>query len=341
MDACLEVVSPGLMTTVQDLGRIGHQAQGVPVSGALDMGHLRLANALVGNHEGLGALEIRILGPSFRVAAKSVRVALTGTEAVIEVTSGKKRDIPAGCSATLLEGEEFRIGAVKDSAVCYLAVAGGFDLPAIYGSQSTYVSGGIGGFDGRALQANDKLPLCVDEADEEGNRICTVPLAYPSGPVRVVLGPQDDYFSDEAIKAFVSQDYAVSADANRMGLRLEGEAIGHEKGADISSDGIVTGAIQVPGNGLPIILLADHQTTGGYPKIACVASADISRLGRMKPGSKLRFTIVSVAEAEEARRAFEAMVRTSIASIETVTDEMAMLERRLVELNLISGVVSE
>ncbi|WP_319529976.1 biotin-dependent carboxyltransferase family protein [uncultured Cohaesibacter sp.] len=341
MAACLEVISPGLMTTVQDLGRIGHQAQGVPVSGALDMGHLRLANALVGNDEGQGALEIRILGPSFRVAAKSVRLALAGTEAVIEVTSGTKRDVPSGCSVTLFEGEEFRIGAVKDSAVTYLAVGGGFDLPAIYGSQSTYLSGAIGGVDGRALQAKDKLPLCHSEADEQGDRICTVPLDYPSGPVRVVLGPQDDYFSDEAIRSFVSQDYAISADANRMGLRLDGEVIGHKKGADISSDGIVTGAIQVPGNGLPIILLADHQTTGGYPKIACVASADIPRLGRMKPGGKLRFAIVSVVEAEEARRAFEEMVRASIASIVAVTDEAMMLERRLVALNLISGVVVE
>ncbi|SNY91261.1 biotin-dependent carboxylase uncharacterized domain-containing protein [Cohaesibacter sp. ES.047] len=339
MGASLAVVSPGMMTTVQDLGRFGHQAQGVPVSGALDPGHLRLANALVGNDEGQGALEIRIMGPSFKVMAKSVRVALAGTDAVIEVTSGKKRDIPAGTSATLVEGEEFRVAVIKDSAVCYLAVAGGFGLPKIYGSQSTYLSGGFGGLAGRALQAKDNLPLALAEAPDEPERRCTVPLDYPTGPVRVVLGPQDDYFSKAAIETFLSQDYAISADANRMGLRLEGEAIGHEKGADISSDGIVTGAIQVPGNGLPIILLADHQTTGGYPKIACVASADIPRLGRMKPGAKMRFEAASAAEAEEARRGFEAMIRNAIASIATIADEAAMLELRLVEVNLISGVV--
>ena len=340
MSPALEVIEPGLMTTIQDLGRFGHQAQGVPSSGALDAGNLRLANALVHNSEGLGALEMRILGPTFKVTAGTVRVALTGTEGGIEISGGPVAFVPAYRSVVLKAGQSFRIGRMSDSAVCYLAVEGGFDLPMIYGSQSTYVSGRFGGFEGRTLQRGDLLPLCLEEASDKPVALCTEPLLYrQSGPIRVVPGPQDDYFDETALKAFQSQVYLISAESNRMGLRLLGEPIAHAKGADINSDGIVTGSIQVPGSGLPIILLADHQTTGGYPKIATVASVDLARLGRMVPGAPLQFRMVSVEEAETAAIALETHLRSLIETLIMPSDERELLDHLLMSKSLISGPV--
>ena len=291
MSAAFEVIDGGLMTTLQDLGRIGHQAQGMPTAGALDAGNLRLANVLVGNEQGEAGLEMRILGPTLKVAAKSVRVALTGTEGFVEISGSEgRRIVEAGCSGTLHEGETLRVGAMRDTAVAYLAVEGGFDVPRLYGSRSTYVNGGFGGFEGRGLKAKDHVPLARDAASEGEEVVCLSPLTYRSeGPIRIVPGPQDYYFSVAGLEAFFGEEFTLSAEANRMGIRLEGPVIEHSKGADINSDGIVTGSIQVPGSGQPIILLADHQTTGGYPKIGTVASADISRLGRIGPGARLRF----------------------------------------------------
>ena len=341
-DAVLEIVHPGMMVSVQDLGRIGHQAQGVPASGALDLFNLRLANALVGNEEGQGALEFRIMGPTIRVTADTVRVALTGTSAGIEQLEPIVQHHPANQSVYLQRGDLFRIGLTADTAVAYLAVEGGFDLPAIYSSQSTYIAGGFGGFKGRALAAGDLLPLHHQSVAERQELICRQPVSFASDdPIRVVLGPQDDYFSKDGIETFLTEIYQISADFNRMGARLEGPPVSHEKGADINSDGIVTGAIQIPGNGLPILLLADHQTTGGYPKIGCVASADLPRLGRMKPGGQLRFASVSVAEAEEARRALEEQLSAALSSFETLLTGEELLWKQLAEVNLVDGVFAE
>ncbi|WP_373237345.1 biotin-dependent carboxyltransferase family protein [Cohaesibacter celericrescens] len=335
----IEVVAPGLMSTVQDLGRFGHQAQGVPVSGALDPGNLRLANALVGNAQGMGALELRILGPTLKVAAQSVRVALTGSDGFIDLVEPRGKPVPANRTVMLEQGQVFRISSVADSAVCYLAVEGGFDLPLLYGSQSTYVSGGLGGFEGRALQAGDFVPLCKGSVEADADRICFTPLRYSvAGPVRVVLGPQSDYFSDEGLQTFLSEDFSFSNESNRMGVRLSGPEVAHSKGADINSDGIVTGSVQVPGNGLPIILLADHQTTGGYPKIGTIASADLARLGRMSSGAKVRFAALSVAEAEEARRALEQQILACIDAIVPLPNEEQMFNHLLHSANLICGV---
>ena len=338
-EACLEIVQPGMMVTIQDLGRIGHQAQGVPVSGALDSINMRLANALVSNQEGQGTLEFRIIGPTIRVLAESVRVALAGTEASIEQLEPQKRLYPPCQSVLFKRGDVFRVGLTPDTAVAYLAVEGGFSVPDIYASQATYVAGGFGGFNGRLLQAGDQVPLTWKAASSGRERICSQPvILHQTDPIRVVLGPQDNYFSAEGIKTFLSESYCISADSNRMGARLEGPPVSHKKGADINSDGIVTGAIQVPGNGLPILLLADHQTTGGYPKIACVASADLPRLGRMKPGSSLSFAAVSLEEAEAARRDLETLYQRAIASIQPVLSEQEKLWQRLASETLIDGV---
>ena len=345
MSAGLEVISPGLMTSVQDRGRFGYQALGISVSGALDTDSFDIANALVGNESGnkagTGALEIRMLGPTLKVTADSVTVALAGTATAIEVMAPEKEVISACRSFTLLKGQVFRVGAVSDSAVCYLAVHGGFDLPPIYGSQSTCMSAGFGGFHGRILEKGDCLPLRQPVSGSSSQRILRRPPDPDNSPVvRVVVGPQDDYFSTAGIKTFFETGYTVSQAVNRMGMRLEGAAVTHEKGYNIASDGIVRGAIQVPGNGLPIILMADCQTTGGYPKIATVISSDMPKLGRMMPGADIRFKAVSVGEAEAVARERHERQTALIGAIERFSGSVEQLEHLLMTQNLISGVTA-
>ena len=341
MSAGLEVITPGLMTSVQDRGRFGFQALGISVSGALDPDGFDLANALAGNEAGTGALEIRMLGPTLEVTAESVTLALAGTGAGIEVMSPEREMISACRSVTFRKGQVFRIGAIGDSAVCYLAVHGGFDLPPIYGSQSTCMSAGFGGFHGRILEKGDCLPLRKAAAESLSQRILRRPPEPDSSPViRVIAGPQDDYFSAAGIETFFRRGYTVSQAVNRMGMRLEGAAVAHEKGFNIASDGIVRGAIQVPGNGLPIILMADCQTTGGYPKIATVISTDMPKLGRMMPGADIRFEAVSVEEAEAVARDHQERTAALIHSIETFSGSVQQLEHLLMTQNLISGVTA-
>ena len=337
----LEVMAPGLMTSLQDRGRFGHQAVGIPVSGALDQDSFDIANALAGNAPGTGALEIRMLGPTLKVTAESVTLALFGTGTAIEVIAPEKQMIAAGRSATIGRGQIFRIGAIADSAVCYLAIHGGFDVPPVYGSQSTCMSGGFGGFDGRLLETGDLLPLHVTAVDPHPQRILRQAPQYgSSSAVRVIAGPQDDYFSPAGLQTFFGTPFTVSQAVNRMGMRLEGAPVEHAKGYNIASDGIVRGAIQVPGTGLPIILLADCQTTGGYPKIATVISADMPKLGRLMPGAGMRFEQVSVEEAEEIARAHQQQMTAMIGAIEAFSGDARQLEHLLMTENLISGVTA-
>jgi 5-oxoprolinase (ATP-hydrolysing) subunit C len=337
----LKVLSPGFHPTVQDLGRYGYQDLGVPVSGALDPISLRLANALVGNPENRGGLEIRLLGPTFRIEADSVRLALCGTSATIDLQGDMGRSIKAWRSVTLKRGDVFQIGAISDTACCTLAVEGGFDLPDVFGSQSTYLRAGFGGLEGRALQPGDEVPLVLNEASDRGEtRLRRVPILDSDEPIHVVLGPQDNYFTPAGIATFLEGEYEISKEADRMGLRLLGPQLEHSIGFNISSDGIATGGIQVPGNGLPIVLLADHQTTGGYPKIATVASADLPRLGRMKPGAKLRFEALEAAQAEAIRREQERMIGALIEAIQPVKPVVVLNEKAMQFENLISGAVS-
>lgn len=336
----LAVLSGGLATSVQDLGRVGLQSLGVPVAGALDPFGLRLANALAAMPEDAGALEIRLFGPTLRVEAESVRVALAGAETALEVLGPAPARIPAGRSATLARGTVFRVGAVADAACCYLAVAGGFDLAPLWGSVSTYAPAALGGLEGRVLRDGDRLPLAAERAALGGERAAPRFDHGDPGRCRVVLGPQADYFTDAGLATFLSSAYTVSREANRMGARLDGPALAHAAGYNIPSDGIVSGAIQVPGDGKPIILLADRQTTGGYPKIATVISADLPKIGRALPGARLRFEAVDVAAAEAARRAKEAAFRALLARIAPLGPEAAALRARLMTENLISGAVA-
>jgi allophanate hydrolase len=315
----LEVVAPGPYTTIQDEGRTGYQHVGVPRSGPLDRVSLRLANALVGNPSGAACLEMLLQGVTLKVLTASVRVALVGCSASLEVRSTNPRRIPPGQSTTLGRDEVLRIGSLGDSVCAYLAFEGGFDVPHVLGSASTYVRGGIGGLQGRRVQARDVLDLNRPRVDERPERALARPLDMRfDDPVRVVLGPQSDYFTDDAIQTFLASPYTVSPQADRMGYRLTGARLAHKAGYDIVSDAIVTGAVQVPGSGQPIVLMVDNQTTGGYPKIATVISADVPAVARRKPGRAIRFVEVDVEEAERLRHAQETAVEHEIRAIAPV-----------------------
>jgi biotin-dependent carboxylase-like uncharacterized protein len=345
MKPAFRVVAPGLMTTLQDLGRHGYQHLGIPVSGALDAVALRAANAIVGNPPGMGALEIPYQGPTLAVEADSARVAYTGGTAAIEVlddaaAAGGTR-LPPLQSVRLRKGQVLRIGALTaGSVVGYLAVEGGFDAAPVLGSQSTYARAGLGGFDGRALRAGDRLPLRRSEAQErEERRLPSLDLAAPAR-VRVVLGPQDDCFTDRGKRTLLEAAFTVSSASDRMGMRLDGPALEHAGSYNIVSDGIAPGSIQVPGNGLPIVLLADRQTTGGYPKIATVIAADLPALGRLAPGARIAFEAVSIETAEAAHRRLAALLAALPGQVVAVRAASVIDDAALLATNLVSGVVS-
>lgn len=337
----LEVLDGGLFTTVQDLGRFGHQALGIPVAGALDPIGLRLANALVGNPQGTAALEIAYLGPCLRVAADSVRIAAAGPLSLLLERPGEPPEpLAPWRSHTLQRGWVLRAGPVTGAAVAVLAVAGGFALPPFLGSLSTYTRAGLGPFDGRPLAAGVVLPLTRPAAPAGEEVELAEPPDYGSGPVRVVPGPQAERFDEAALDTFLSAPYRVGKEADRMGLRLDGPALVHLAGADVPSDGLVTGSIQVPGSGQPILLLNDHQTAGGYTKIATVISADLPRVARLRSGDALGFRAVTVAEAEALRRRQERHLSGLVAGISRVRPPGGIDLEALATSNLISGAVA-
>jgi biotin-dependent carboxylase-like uncharacterized protein len=343
MSAALKVVRAGLFDTVQDLGRIGHMALGMPTAGAMDRVALTLANTLVGNPPGTAGLEIGVMGPDLQVEADSVRIALVGplSPSLIEGPDAPPRPLESDRSHLLKRGQILRVGMIEGSSTAYLAIAGGFDLPIFMGSLATYARAGIGGFKGRKLAAGDLLPIKAVNAPAGEERKLGSAFDYGRGPIRVIWGPQDDYFSANGRKTYVESEYRVSKEADRMGIRFEGPTIEHSKGADIISDGIGPGAIQVPGAGLPIVLLGDRQTVGGYSKIATVASVDLPRLGRMLPGQTVRFTAITVEEAEELRRDQEARLKRAIADFTVARPPGGIDLAKLYEENLIDGIVYE
>lgn len=339
MTAILEIKQPGFLTSVQDLGRFGFQAFGVPVSGALDTRSLRLANALVGNPQNAAGLEIRLFGPTIEVKDAAVRVALVGTSTPIEIVEPTPRFVPSGQSVRLECGTIFRVSTLADSSTCYLAVEGGFNLTPSLGSFSTYLPAKLGGKSGDNLSHGDLIEVNSIKLHDKGEQCLPRELSLNvSAPIRVVLGPQDDYFTDRAIAEFLSTHFTVSNTSNRMGLRLAGPALSHSKGYNIPSDGICAGSIQVPGDGLPIVLLADRQTTGGYPKIATVISTDLPRLGRLMPGQEIQFESIKTSDAEELARREEKNLKSMVSGLTRVSASSAEIEQRLFRENLISGV---
>jgi len=310
MTAALTVVGPGLATTVQDAGRIGFQRQGVPVSGALDRLALAAANVVVGNAPGAAALEMLYQGAVLTLSGGTARIAVAGCGAMLDIIDdGGTRRIGSLESVTIGENARVKVAIAGPGIVAYLAVAGGLDLPAVMGSRSTYARARIGGLHGTRLATGDRLPLTRSTAPPTPEATLTLPPFVPPAIARVVPGPQDDYFTSDTIQDFLSTGWRATPASDRMGVRLDGPPLTHARGHDIVSDGIAPGAIQIPGDGRPIVLLADRQTTGGYPKIATVISADVPALGRLAPGMTIRFEVVTIEAAEDARRRLEAEIR--------------------------------
>ncbi|MET0277158.1 MAG: hypothetical protein ABW198_02400, partial [Pseudorhodoplanes sp.] len=267
MSASLRVLAPGFLTTIQDRGRVGYQHLGVPVSGALDCVALAAANALVGNAPDEAALEIFYRGPVLVAEADSVRVALACNGAEIEkLTEPSARNgqrIEPMQSITLRRGEAIRVGAITGGACAYLAVEGGFAIEPVLGSRATDIRSLIGGMEARALREGDLLPLRHAMASDTWELMFASCQLDPPARVRIVPGPQRDFFTDAEFEAFTQATYSVGANSSRMGLRLSGRPIAHSRGANIVSDAVAPGSIQIPGDGQPIVLLADRQTTGG------------------------------------------------------------------------------
>jgi len=308
----LRLVQAGPYSTVQDAGRFGSQRFGISPAGAADPALLAIANKLVGNAPDVAAVECTLMGDVYEVVAESARVAVVG-----DVTLKIDGEATAPWrSHRLARGQKLRIGPCRSGLRFYVAVEGGIACPPVLGSRSTHVRTGIGGIEGRRLKAGDLLPL-AQESVLVRPELGFDPGRLPRAPdrLRVVLGPQADYFTAAGLATFLQSDYAVARDADRMGCRLEGPAIEHAKGHNIISDGIPLGGIQVPGNGQPIVLMRDRQTTGGYPKIACLIGPDVARLAQKKPGETVRFAALDTAEAQATVRAEAAGLAERLAGI--------------------------
>ena len=300
--ATIHVERPGPCTTVQDPGRLGFAAIGVSRSGAADPLSLRLGNALVGNPPGAAALEMTLGGGTFRFDAGAV-VALTGSpfETSIEDAAGERRAIPGWRSVEIGAGERLVVGATRGGARAYLCVSGGIEVPPVLGSASTHLASGIGGIEGRALKSGDRLTTGASRAAAAKalgpGEIAALDAILGRRTLRVVDGAHAERFEGEPAKRFLGTVWSVSEQSDRMGIRLVGAALAPSSPGTMTTEGMPIGAIQVPGDGQPIVLFVEHQTTGGYPVIACVIAADLPALAHLRPRDALRFDRVSLADA--------------------------------------------
>lgn len=301
-----EILHPGVLTTVQDLGRHGYQKYGLAVSGSSDQYAHRLANLLVANSPKAAVLEVTLVGLKIKIL-KSTVLAITGGDLQPKLNG---RPVPMWSAFPVQEGDVLHFSGVKSGCRAYLAAAGGIDVPLVLGSRSTDTVGKIGGFESRPLQKGDIIKtFSVPLSKVAKLRKRLHPDLIPEYPehldIRVVLGPQEDAFTERGIKTFFSSTYTVSKELDRMGCRLEGPTIEHREGADILSEGLFMGAIQVPKNGLPIVFLVGRQSVGGYTKIGGVISVDMPKLAQVKPGNTIRFHQVDIAEAQRLYREAE------------------------------------
>ena len=350
MAAMLEVVNSGPLSTLQDLGRRGRMKYGVPPSGALDQEALAVANLLAGNPEGAVGIEITYGNFSVRALAPVV-LACAGAWASVSVDSIA---VSPWTTLSVMPGEIVSVGAPAWGVQVYLAVRGGIAAPLVMGSASTCTRAALGGIDGqgRALRAGDLIATPDRPSPSPGPGPGHVPsllatstvtaraaaalakrqaaFAQAHSPaaasarrpvtIRVVMGPQDDHFTDGGRRTLITEEFTLTSKADRMGLRFEGPAIEHSRGADIISDGMPRGAVQVPGDGKPIIMLADRQTTGGYPKIACVAQVDLDLLAHLRPGDRVRFAALPAEEAHKSLIHEQAASRASGRALRILID---------------------
>jgi len=307
----IKILDPGPQTTVQDLGRPGQLRYGIPQSGPIDRAAFVLANRLVGNADTAAGLECTVLGPRFEVEAPCA-IAVTGADMPVTINGAAA---PAWTTLVLQAGDVVKVGTARSGVRSYVAFSGGLDVPLVLGSRSTYLRGRLGGLDGRALRKEDVLRVLPAPMPARRHvKPSAIPDLTAAPTIRVVLGPQAERFTDDGLAALLGGDYEMLPQSDRMGARLRGARIAHRRGHDIISDGIALGSIQVPGDGQPIALLVDRQSTGGYTKVATVCSFDIGRLGQVKPGQRLRFRAVTLAEAHRSLGAWPASLADALAA---------------------------
>jgi biotin-dependent carboxylase-like uncharacterized protein len=336
VSAALHVLAAGPGVTLQDGGRHGYLRFGVTIAGPMDPLAFATANLAAGVAADAPAIEVSLGGVELAAEGQALVLGIAG--GAFRIALGEQV-LPAASLLRLEPGERLQVRAGEAGAWCYVAVAGRIDIPPVLGSVATHTRSGLGGVGGRGLVASDLLPIAEPRLGRIGvAAILARWLNRPGERIRVVLGPQDDYFTDEAIATFLAGPWRLSARSDRMAYLVDGPRLDHARGYNIVSDGIAHGAIQVPGDGRPIILMADRQPTGGYPKIATVISADLGQLAQMRPGAQLTFAAISIAEAVAARRrerdalaagvGFKPLVRTHFPS------------EFLLERNLIDGVTA-
>ncbi|MGQ9545221.1 MAG: biotin-dependent carboxyltransferase family protein [Candidatus Bathycorpusculaceae bacterium] len=300
------VLKPGLFTTVQDLGRYGYLKYGVPISGAMDTYSLIAANLLVENKTNDACLEITLIGPELRALTKT-HIAITGGDASPKING---QNVSMRQTLQIKNGDILSFDKIKSGCRAYLSIRGGINTPLVLGSRSTYVHGGFGGINGRQLKTGDIIEGFVTPPQkiEYSMPQELIPRYTGQFTVNVILGPQADMFTENGIKTFLSSQYKVTTEADRMGYRLEGPLIEHKAKADIVSDALLPGAIQVPKSGKPILIMRDAQTTGGYPKIAVVTTPDVSLLGQAKPNDTIIFSRITVQLAHEKTKAYHQLL---------------------------------
>ena len=293
----IKIIKAGLLTTIQDMGRFGYQETGMSVSGVMDTRSASLANILVGNDENEGVLEVTMMGPTIQFTADNI-IAVTGGD-----LSAALDGAPLTTNKAILvkAGQTLSFAAPKTGARAYVAFAGGLDVPVVMGSKSTNLKSKIGGFNGRKLEAGDEIAFTAPKTSLPNLIMRKLPVpdfSAKSHEIRVVLGPQDDCFPQSSIDTFFNNEYTISNEYDRMGCRMQGPVIKHKVGGDIITDGISFGAVQVPSHGNPIVMMADHQTTGGYTKIGNVISVDLPILAQCMPGHKIHFKWISIEAAQ-------------------------------------------
>lgn len=290
----IHVIKPGMLSMVQDLGRFGYAHLGLSTAGAADSLSFRMANLLVGNREDAPAIEMTLLGPTLEIHSAAT-LAICGAR-----TSAS---VPRNAPFAVAAGSRIAFGPLAEGARAYLAVRGGLVVPAVMNSCSTFLAANIGGFEGRAFKAGDQIPIGNETvgATRKLRADFVASLTPRDGPIRVTSAPQSDWFDQETRQRFTQQTFIVK-DSNRSGLRLQGEPLLPATRRELLTEGIALGAVQVPADGQPIILFLDQQTTGGYPKIANVITADLPRIAQLRPREPARFRFVTISEALDSLR---------------------------------------
>lgn len=323
----IRILNGGFLTTVQDMGRYGSQETGMAVSGVMDTRAAALADILVGNDENEAVLEVTMMGPIMEFTEDEL-IAVTGGDLGAKVDGNP---LPRYEAVLIKAGQTVSFGGMYGGSRAYVAFAGGLDVPVVMGSRSTNLKAKIGGIEGRKLGAGDEIGFRSPKTwlpNMAARKLLLPELSSREHTLRVVMGPQDDCFTEEGISTFLGSAYTISNEYDRMGCRMEGPVIAHKNGGDIITDGISFGAVQVPSHGNPIVMMADHQTTGGYTKIANVISVDLPVLAQCMPGMKIHFEKVTVDEAQalycKEKEEFDALAKKLNTPVEPADDEQAV-----------------